>query len=165
MPDLYKLRPAGIANYPMYKGLAKLLGMTTYKVGPETADLFDTLEAHYAEHDFFYVHYKKTDAAGEDGNYAAKVAAIEEIDAFIPRLEALKPDVLVVTADHSTPAALHGHSWHPNPFLLVAPTALPDETGVFTERACGGGLLGRFPSVNAMPLMLAHAGKLKKYGA
>jgi len=165
MPDLYKLRPAGIASYPMYKGLAKLLGMTTYKVGPETADLFDTLEAHFAEHDFFYVHYKKTDAAGEDGNYAAKVAAIEEIDAFIPRLEALKPDVLVVTADHSTPAALHGHSWHPNPFLLVSPTALPDGTGVFTERACGGGLLGRFPAVNAMPLMLAHAGKLKKYGA
>ena len=165
MGDLFKLRPAGIANYPMYKGLAKLLGMTTYKVGPETADLFDTLEARWADHDFFYVHFKKTDAAGEDGNYAAKVAAIEEIDEFIPRIEALKPDVLVVTSDHSTPALLHGHSWHPNPFLLVSPTALPDGTGVFTERACGGGLLGRFPSLRAMPLMLAHAGKLKKYGA
>jgi 2,3-bisphosphoglycerate-independent phosphoglycerate mutase len=165
MGDLFKLRPAGIANYPMYKGLAKLLGMTTYKVGPETSDLFDTLEAHWAEHDFFYVHFKKTDAAGEDGNFAAKVKAIEEIDAFVPRIEALKPDVLVVTADHSTPALLHGHSWHPNPFLLVSPTALPDGTGVFTERACGGGLLGRFPSLRAMPLMLAHAGKLKKYGA
>jgi 2,3-bisphosphoglycerate-independent phosphoglycerate mutase len=165
MGDLYKLRPAAIANYPMYKGLAKLLGMTTYKVGAETRDLFDALEARYAEHDFFYVHFKKTDAAGEDGNYAAKVAAIEEIDAFVPRIEALKPDVLVVTADHSTPALLHGHSWHPNPFLLVSPTALPDGTGVFTERACGGGLLGRFPSLRAMPLMLAHAGKLKKYGA
>jgi len=165
LPDLYKLRPAGIANYPMYKGLAKLLGMTTYKVGTETADLFAALEAHYAEHDFFYIHYKKTDAAGEDGAFSAKVRAIEEIDSFIPRIEALKPDVLVVTADHSTPALMHGHSWHPNPFLLVSPTALPDGTGVFTERECGGGLLGRFPSVNAMPLMLAHAGKLKKYGA
>jgi len=165
MPDLTKLRPAAIANYPMYKGLAKLIGMTAYKVGQETEDLFTTIEAHYAEHDFFYVHYKKTDAAGEDGNFEAKVRAIEEIDAFLPRLEALKPDVLVVTADHSTPALMAGHSFHPNPFLLVAPTALPDETGVFTERECAGGLLGRFPSLRAMPLMLGHAGKLKKFGA
>jgi len=165
MQDLYKLRPAAIANYPMYKGLARLLGMTTYNVGPETRDLFDTLEAHFKEHDFFFVHYKKTDAAGEDGNFEAKVRAIEEIDKFIPRLEALKPDVLVVTSDHSTPSLLKGHSWHPNPFLLVAPTALPDNIGVFTERECAQGLLGRFPSLYAMPLMLAHAGKLKKYGA
>ena len=165
MQELFKLRPAAVANYPMYKGLAKLLGMTTYKVGPETEDLFAALEAHYAEHDFFYVHFKKTDAAGEDGNFAAKVQAIEEIDAFIPRLEALKPDVLVVTADHSTPSLMKGHSFHPNPFLLVAPTALPDETGSFTERECAKGLLGRFGSIFAMPLMLGHAGKLKKYGA
>ncbi len=165
MQDLYKLRPAAIANYPMYKGLARLLGMTTYKVGPETRDLFDALEAHFKEHDFFYVHYKKTDAAGEDGNFEAKVRAIEEIDKFIPRLEALKPDVLVITSDHSTPSLLKGHSWHPNPFLLVSPTALPDNIGVFTERECAQGLLGRFPSLYAMPLMLAHAGKLKKYGA
>ncbi len=163
--DLYKLRPAAIANYPMYKGLACLLGMTAYKVGPETHDLFDTLEAHYAEHDFFYIHYKKTDAAGEDGNFEAKVRAIEEIDAFIPRLEARKPDVLVITSDHSTPSLLKGHSWHPNPFLLVSPTALPDSIGVFTERECAQGQLGRFPALYAMPLMLAHAGKLKKYGA
>lgn len=165
MQDLYKLRPAAIANYPMYKGLAKLLGMTTYKVGTETEDLFAALEAHYAEHDFFYVHFKKTDAAGEDGNFAAKVRAIEEVDAFIPRLEALKPDVLVVTADHSTPSLMKGHSFHPNPFLLVAPTALPDETGSFTERECAKGLLGRFRSIFALPLMLGHAGKLKKFGA
>jgi 2,3-bisphosphoglycerate-independent phosphoglycerate mutase len=165
MTDLYKLRPAAIANYPMYKGLAKLLGMTAYNVGPETEDLFATLEARYAEHDFFYVHFKRTDAAGEDGNFEAKVRAIEEIDAFIPRIEALKPDVIAVTADHSTPALMAGHSFHPNPFLLVSPTALPDETGVFTERACAGGLLGRFPSLRAMPLMLGHAGKLKKFGA
>ncbi len=165
MPDLYALKPAAIANYPMYKGLAKLIGMTTYKVGAATADLFDALEAHWAEHDFFYVHFKKTDAAGEDGAFDAKVAAIEEIDAFLPRLEALKPDVLVVTADHSTPALMHGHSFHPNPFLLVADTAMPDNTGVFTERECAGGLLGRFRSLYAMSLMLGHAGKLKKFGA
>lgn len=165
LPDLTKLRPAAIANYPMYKGLAKLIGMTAYNVGAETEDLFAALEAHYAEHDFFYVHFKRTDAAGEDGNFEAKVRAIEEIDAFIPRLESLRPDVLVVTSDHSTPALMAGHSFHPNPFLLVSPTALPDETGVFTERACAGGLLGRFPSLRAMPLMLGHAGKLKKFGA
>jgi len=165
LQDLYKLRPAAVANYPMYKGLARLLGMTTYKVGPETRDLFDTLEAHYKDHDFFYIHYKKTDAAGEDGNFSAKARAIEEIDTFIPRLVALKPDVLVITSDHSTPSLLKGHSWHPNPFLLVSPTALPDNIGVFTERDCAQGLLGRFPALYAMPLMLAHAGKLKKYGA
>jgi 2,3-bisphosphoglycerate-independent phosphoglycerate mutase len=165
MQDLYKLRPAAVANYPMYKGLARLLGMAAYKVGPETRDLFDTLETHYKDHDFFYIHYKKTDAAGEDGNFSAKVRAIEEIDTFIPRLVALKPDVLVITSDHSTPSLLKGHSWHPNPFLLVSPTALPDNIGVFTERECAQGLLGRFPSLYAMPLMLAHAGKLKKYGA
>jgi 2,3-bisphosphoglycerate-independent phosphoglycerate mutase len=165
MTDLYRLRPAAIANYPMYKGLAKLLGMTAYKVGPETEDLFATLEAHYAEHDFFYVHYKKTDAAGEDGNFEAKVRAIDEIDRFVPRIEALRPDVIVVTGDHSTPSLMAGHSFHPNPFLLASPTALPDTTGVFTERACAEGLLGRFPSLRAMPLMLGHAGKLKKFGA
>jgi 2,3-bisphosphoglycerate-independent phosphoglycerate mutase len=165
MPALYSLKPAAIANYPMYKGLAKLIGMATYKVGAETKDLFDTLEAHWAEHDFFYVHFKKTDAAGEDGNFEAKVKAIEEIDSFLPRIEALKPDVLVVTADHSTPALMHGHSFHPNPFLLVAANVLPDNTGVYTERECVQGSLGRFRSLFAMPLMLGHAGKLKKFGA
>jgi len=165
MPDLYKLRPAAIANYPMYKGLARLIGMKAYDVGPETKDLFDTLEAHYAAHDFFYIHFKKTDAAGEDGHFEAKVRAIEEIDSFIPRLEALKPDVLVVTSDHSTPSLLRSHSWHPNPFLLVSPTAPPDQVGVFTERECAQGLLGRFRSLYAMPLMLAHALKLQKFGA
>ncbi|MCX6566103.1 MAG: phosphoglycerate mutase, partial [Candidatus Aminicenantes bacterium] len=165
MPDLFKLRPAAIANYPMYKGLARLIGMHTYKVGPEPADLFDTLETHWNEHDFFYIHYKKTDAAGEDGNFEAKVRAIEDADRFVPRIEALKPDVLVVTADHSTPALMHGHSFHPNPFVLVSGTALPDDVVTFSERACAKGLLGRFPSLYAMPLMLGHAGKLKKYGA
>lgn len=165
MPELFKVRPAAIANYPMYKGLARLLGMEVMDVSGGTADLFDALEKSYADHDFFYIHYKKTDSAGEDGNFAAKVAAIEEIDAYIPRLSALKPDVLVVTSDHSTPSLLKGHSWHPNPFLLVSPTAGADDVRFFTERACGQGLLGRFRSLYAMPLMLGHALKLKKYGA
>jgi 2,3-bisphosphoglycerate-independent phosphoglycerate mutase len=165
MPELYKIQPAACANYPMYKGLARLLGMEVMDVGAETHDLFDALEAHYKTADFFYVHYKKTDAAGEDGNFEAKVKAIEEIDLFIPRLEALNPDVLVVTSDHSTPCLLKSHSWHPNPFLLVSKSAFPDDVTQFSERACSRGFLGRFPSVYAMPLMLAHAGKLQKFGA
>jgi 2,3-bisphosphoglycerate-independent phosphoglycerate mutase len=165
MQELFKVRPAAIANYPMYKGLAKLLGMAVMNVGSETGDLFDALEKNWAHHDFFYIHYKKTDSAGEDGNFAAKVAAIEALDPFIPRLLALKPDVLVVTSDHSTPALLKGHSWHPNPFVLVSPTAGTDDVQEFTERACAKGILGRFRSISAMPLMLAHALKLNKYGA
>jgi 2,3-bisphosphoglycerate-independent phosphoglycerate mutase len=163
--DLYKIKAAAVANYPMYKGLARLLGMEVKDAGSATSDLFDTLEACYADHDFFYVHFKKTDAAGEDGNDPAKVAAIEEIDAFVPRLEALKPDVLVVTSDHSTPCPLKSHSWHPNPFMIAAASAMPDDVADFSERSCSKGFLGRFPSLYAMPLMLAHAGKLKKYGA
>jgi 2,3-bisphosphoglycerate-independent phosphoglycerate mutase len=165
MAELYKLNPAAIANYPMYKGFAKLAGMEVMNVGSQTHELFDALETHYSAFDFFYVHFKKTDAAGEDGNYEAKVKAIEEIDPFVPRLRALDPDVLVVTADHSTPCLLKAHSWHPNPFLLVSKSAFPDDVPQFSERACSHGYLGRFPSLSAMPLMLAHAGKLKKYGA
>jgi 2,3-bisphosphoglycerate-independent phosphoglycerate mutase len=165
MPELYKLKPAAVANYPMYKGLAKLLGMDVLEVGAETKDLFDALESGFKDHDFFYVHYKKTDSAGEDGNFLAKVKAIEEVDAFLPRLEALAPDVIAVTADHSTPCFLKSHSWHPNPFLLAARSALPDDVTVFSERACSRGFLGRFPALQAMPLLLAHAGKLQKYGA
>jgi 2,3-bisphosphoglycerate-independent phosphoglycerate mutase len=165
MPELFNLRPAAIANYPMYKGLAKLLGMTVMDVGSETSELFGALEKNYNDHDFFYVHYKKTDSAGEDGKFEAKVAAIEALDKFIPRLAALDPDVLVVTSDHSTPALLSGHSWHPNPFLLVSRTAGTDDVAAFTERACAKGILGRFRALYAMPLMLAHALKLKKYGA
>lgn len=163
--ELYKIKAAAVANYPMYKGLARLLGMDVLDAGPATSDLMNSLEAGYGDHDFFYVHFKKTDAAGEDGNDEAKVAAIEEIDAFIPRIEALNPDVLVVTSDHSTPCPLKAHSWHPNPFLVVAASAMPDTVADFSERSCSRGFLGRFPAVYAMPLMLAHAGKLKKYGA
>lgn len=165
MPELYKIRPAAVANYPMYKGLARLLGMTVVDAGSETSSLFEALEKHYKDFDFFYVHYKKTDAAGEDGNFDAKVAAIEEVDAFLPRLAALGPEVLVVTADHSTPSVLKGHSWHPNPFCLVSRFALPDDVARFSERDFGRGLLGSFPALQAMPLMLAAGLKLKKFGA
>jgi 2,3-bisphosphoglycerate-independent phosphoglycerate mutase len=165
MQDLFKIEPVALANYPMYKGLAKLVGMEVVEVGPKIEDLFVTLDEIYAQYNFFYIHIKQTDAAGEDGNYDEKRAAIEETDRHIPRLLGKKPEVLVVTSDHSTPCLLKSHSWHPNPFLLNAATAMPDDVARFTERACCHGYLGRFQAIYAMPLMLAHAGKLKKYGA
>ncbi len=165
MNTLYKITPAAIAHYPMYRGLAKLVGMDILDVKAETKEIFTTLEKHYAQYDFFFLHYKKTDAAGEDGNFRAKVKAIEEIDPFIPRLVALKPEVLVVTSDHSTPCQLKSHSWHPNPFLLRASSAMKDKVNRLSERECSQGHLGRFTSLRAIPLMLAHSGKLKKFGA
>lgn len=165
MAELFKLSPAAIANYPMYKGLARLVGMDVLDTGQELPDLIDTLEKHYQDFDFFYVHVKKADSAGEDGNFKAKKEAIEETDGYIPRLLALHSDVLVVTSDHSTPSLLKSHSWHPNPFLLFAKTALSDKVTQFTEKECSQGFLGRFRAIYAMPLMLAHAGKLKKFGA
>jgi 2,3-bisphosphoglycerate-independent phosphoglycerate mutase len=165
MQELYKLNPAALANYPMYKGLAKLVGMEVIDVGAQLSELFDALEKNYGAHDFFYLHVKKTDSAGEDGNFEAKKKAIEETDKYIPRLLSLQPEVLVVTSDHSTPAILKSHSWHPNPFLLFSKTAQADKVARFSERECSHGSLGRFQSIYAMPLMLAHAGKLKKFGA
>ncbi len=163
--ELFKLKPAAIANYPMYKGLARLVGMEILKAGQNLSDLFDAAEKHYKDHDFFYIHVKKTDSAGEDGNFEAKKEAIEETDSYIPRLLALKPDVLVVTSDHSTPSLLKSHSWHPNPFLLFSENAIADKVMTFSEKECSQGYLGRFQAIYAMPLMLAHARKLKKFGA
>lgn len=165
MSELYKLNPAAIAQYPMYKGLAKLVGMTIFHPTEDLDNLFASVEQNFKDYDFFYVHVKKTDSAGEDGNFEAKRAAIEEVDSHLPRLVALKPEVLVVTSDHSTPCRLKSHSWHPNPFLLYSQSAQPDRVKTFSERECSQGYLGRFQAVYAMPLMLAHAGKLKKYGA
>ncbi|MFB0566419.1 MAG: 2,3-bisphosphoglycerate-independent phosphoglycerate mutase [Candidatus Aminicenantaceae bacterium] len=165
MEELYKLKPAAIANYPMYKGLARLVGMEVLSAGPKVNHLFESLEKHFTEYDFFFVHFKKTDSAGEDGNFVKKKEAIEEIDAFIPRLLSLEPDVAVVTSDHSTPWLLKSHSWHPNPFLLHSKTALPDNVTQFSEKDCSRGYLGRFQALYAMPLMLAHARKMKKFGA
>lgn len=165
MKTLYKLKAVAIAHYPMYKGLARLVGMELLDAGPEVKDLFASLEEHFQDFDFFYIHFKKTDSAGEDGDFASKKAAIEEIDAFLPRVLALEPDVFVVTSDHSTPWLLKSHSWHPNPFLLNSKTAIPDKVTRFSEKECSQGYLGRFQAIYAMPSMLAHAQKLKKYGA
>jgi 2,3-bisphosphoglycerate-independent phosphoglycerate mutase len=165
LSELFKLKPLALAHYPMYQGLARLVGMDVFEVGPELEELISALESHFQDYDFFYVHMKKTDAAGEDGDFDSKRTAIEEADKYIPRLAALQPDVLVVTSDHSTPCLLKSHSWHPNPFLLHAQSALTDDVERFSERACAQGFLGRFQAVYAMTLMLAHAGKLKKFGA
>ncbi len=165
MKEVYGLEPAAIAAYPMYRGLAKLVGMTALPSGTTLDDEFDALERHWGDFTFFYLHVKKTDSSGEDGDFARKVEVIEETDRLIPRLMALKPDVVVVTGDHSTPAVLKSHSWHPVPVLLWAPTARPDRVEQFGERACLRGSLGRFPAVDIMPMALGHALKLTKFGA
>lgn len=165
MGELFKLSPAAIATYPMYKGLAKLVGMEILKTGESIKEEFETLKENFEKYDFFYLHIKKTDSYGEDGKFEEKVKVIEEVDKFIPEVLNLKPDVLVVTGDHSTPAVLKGHSWHPNPFVLFSPYVRVDEIDRFSEKACTRGGLGRFPAVDALPLMMANALKLKKFGA
>ncbi len=163
--DVFGLRAVAVAQYPMYRGVAKLLGMEPVDAGATVDDLFATLERVWSDYDFAFVHVKETDKAGEDGNFERKVEVIEEIDRRIPRLEGLVPDVILVTGDHSTPAALRSHSWHPVPFLLWSPTCRRDDVKQFGERWCqqGGGGLCR--SEDLMPLALAHAGRLAKFGA
>ncbi len=164
--QVFGLNAAAIAVYPMYRGLAKLLGMKMAKVEGETiADEFTTLEKNWGAYDFFYLHVKKTDSAGEDGDFERKVHVIEEVDAQLPRLLALKPDVIIVTGDHSTPAVLKSHSWHPVPVLLAASFVRPDNIAEYGERACARGSLGRFPAKDLMPLALANAQRLTKFGA
>jgi 2,3-bisphosphoglycerate-independent phosphoglycerate mutase len=165
MQELFKLTPAAIATYPMYRGLARLVGMTILPTGETVEEEFDTLRKNWERFDFFFIHVKKTDSYGEDGDFAGKVKVIEKVDRCLPRILDLKPDVLAVTGDHSTPCLLKAHSWHPNPFLLRSPYVRADETAAFSEAACVRGGLGRFPAVEAMALMLANALKLEKFGA
>jgi 2,3-bisphosphoglycerate-independent phosphoglycerate mutase len=139
--------------------------MHLLETGKTIHDEIQTLKKNYDAFDFFFVHIKKTDSYGEDGNFDRKVAVIEEVDGIIPDIVALNPDVLVVTADHSTPSMLKAHSWHPNPFLLVNRYIRPDAVGRFSERDFVRGGLGRFPAKDGMALMLAHSLKLKKFGA
>ncbi|MDP2726864.1 MAG: 2,3-bisphosphoglycerate-independent phosphoglycerate mutase [Dehalococcoidia bacterium] len=165
LSHLYKLRPAAIAIYPMYRGLAKLVGMEVLAAGSSLEEQIQTLRAQWDSYNFFYLHVKDPDRAGEDGNFPAKVQAIGDVDRYLPAIQELGPQVLVVTGDHSTPAVLKGHSWHPVPILLYSPWCVPDGHTEFSERACRLGSLGRFPAVEVMGLALAYAQKLNKYGA
>ncbi|MEA3350305.1 MAG: 2,3-bisphosphoglycerate-independent phosphoglycerate mutase [Chloroflexota bacterium] len=165
--DAYNLKAACIACYPMYRGVSKLVGMDVIHFeGSHPEDEFEAAKRIWDDYDFFFVHIKKTDSMGEDGNFDGKVKIIEGVDAALPALMELDPDVLLITGDHSTPAVMKSHSWHPVPFLLWAPeTVLPDTQTQFGERACALGGLGTFPAVDTMSLALAHAGRLNKYGA
>ena len=163
--EIYNLNPAAIATYPMYRGVARLLGMKVLRTGMTLADQLKTLKEHFAEHDYCFFHVKKTDSYGEDGNFKAKRGVIEEVDKILPGILALKPDVVVVTGDHSTPAVLASHSWHPLPTLLWSRYCRPDGVKKYGERACVAGGLGRLNAVNLMPLAMANALKLAKYGA
>ena len=165
MPEIYKLKPAAIATYPMYRGLARLVGMDVLPSGESITEQLDNVRHYYADYDFFFIHFKSTDARGEDGDFQAKVQAIEDLDGALANLLSLEPDVLIITGDHSTPATLGRHSWHPVPFLLRARWCRPNNVADFSERACLGGGMGRFPATEIMPLAMANALKLDKFGA
>ncbi len=165
--DAYGLKAACVAVYPMYRGVAKLVGMDIVPfTGEKPKDEFAATAQVWDKYDFIFIHIKKTDSMGEDGNFDGKVKIIEQVDAALPALLDLKPDVLMITGDHSTPARLRAHSWHPVPFLLWAPGAhMPDTETTFGERACARGGLGTFPATEVMPLGLAHALRVGKFGA
>jgi 2,3-bisphosphoglycerate-independent phosphoglycerate mutase len=165
MTEIYKLKAAAIASYPMYRGLAKIVGMEVLNTGATIEDELATLKQNYTGYDFFFLHIKETDSAGEDGDYNRKVAALEHIDRLLPGLTALEPDVIVVTGDHSTPTMIKGHSWHPVPVLLYSQWCRPDGVSSFSESACILGGLGRLPATDIMPLAMANALKLDKFGA
>lgn len=160
------LRPAAVAAYPLYRGVAKLCGMDLLDTGFSIREEFETVRSAYGKgYDFFFIHVKKTDSFGEDGNFEGKTKIVEEVDANLPLLLDLKPDVIVVTGDHSTPCALKAHSWHPVPFLINSKACGIDDARAFTESECDRGGLGVFPATAIMDLALANAGKLKKHGA
>jgi 2,3-bisphosphoglycerate-independent phosphoglycerate mutase len=166
MKEVYGLHAAAIAVYPMYRGAARLVGMNILPTGESLEEEAETLRESWADYDFFFLHVKKTDSAGEDGDFARKAQLIEQVDAtVVPALLELEPDVLVVTGDHSTPALLRSHSWHPVPVLLYSRHCRSDAASEFSERACANGALGRFPATDIMPLAMANALRLAKYGA
>ncbi len=165
MQAVYGLRPVAIAVYPMYRGLARLVGMEVAEAGATLSDLIETLRKLWSQFDFFFLHYKYTDSTGEDGNFPAKVEMIEHLDEELPKIRALDPDVLIVTGDHSTPSKLRSHSWHPVPTLLWSPTCRPDPVTEFGESYCLHGGLGQFQARYLLPLAMAHARRLGKFGA
>ena len=165
MRQIYGLKCAAIATYPMYRGLAKLVGMDILKTGDTVEAELETLKVNWAKYDFFYFHVKKTDSAGEDGDFDRKREIIEHVDGLVPEMMALKPDVVIVSGDHSTPAVLKSHSWHPVPTILWSRCCRPDDVETFGEKTCARGALGVFPGKEIMPLAMANALRLVKYGA
>jgi 2,3-bisphosphoglycerate-independent phosphoglycerate mutase len=164
--ELYGLNAACIAIYPTYRGIAQLVGMQVLKVeGTMLQDEFELLEKNWNNFDFLYLHIKDTDLAGEDGDFPRKVRVIEEVDSLIPRVLALNPDVVIVSGDHSTPAALKSHSWHPVPTLIYSKSVRADGIAEFGERVCSHGSLGVFPAKHIMPIALANAQRLSKFSA
>jgi len=163
--EVYGLKAAAIAVYPMYKGLARLVGMDIVGAAQTLDEQITLLEENWDGYDFFFVHFKYTDSTGEDGNFDARVKKIEEFDAVVPRVLALKPTVLIVTGDHSTPALLKSHSWHAVPTLLLSDCCRSDDCESFGENAARRGELGQIEAKYLMPLALANAGRLGKFGA
>lgn len=171
MPDIpsfeqaYGLNALAIATYPMYRGLATLVGMHAPALEGSVENEIAFLKDQYDKYDFFFLHVKKVDSYGEDGNFAEKSKRIEEFDALLPKIMELNPEVLAITGDHSTPALMKGHSWHPVPMLLKSPYVLGGLCTSFSERECTKGELGIFPTFQLMSFMLANALRLKKFGA
>jgi 2,3-bisphosphoglycerate-independent phosphoglycerate mutase len=165
LPELWKLRAAAIATYPMYRGLARLVGMDIVDGGDSLATQLAAVHERWDDYDFFFVHYKPTDAAGEDGDFARKQRAVADFDDCVPELLALEPNVVVVTGDHSTPATMAAHSWHPVPALIWGDHVRPDDSHRFGERACARGGLGTILAKELLPIAFAHASRLTKYGA
>jgi len=163
--EVYGLKAGAIATYPMYRGVARLVGMEVLPTGETIASEVETLTRHWPDYDFFFFHVKKTDSFGEDGNFEGKIKVIEEFDALLPDMLALEPDVIIITGDHSTPALWKSHSWHPLPVLLKSRYIRPDGTREFGERACMSGGLGHLQHMDLMPLAMANASRLVKFGA
>jgi len=163
--EVYGTRAGAIAVYPMYRGLARLVGMDVLDAGQTLDDQCARLKAAWNDYDFFFMHFKYTDSTGEDGNFDAKVKRTEELDAAIPKINALDPTVIIVTGDHSTPSKMKAHSWHPVPTLIASDNCRFDGSTAFGEAQCRQGGLGQFQAKYLMGLALAHAGRLEKFGA
>lgn len=165
LPDLYQLRCGAFAGYPLYRGVAAACGMEVIECGKAAAEVIAAAGERWDDFDFFFLHVKRADQAGEDGDLAAKVAALEEVDAALPALLDRGPAVLAVTGDHSTPAPLKSHSWHPVPVLLHSDRCFADGSRAFTEATAAAGHLGTLRSMDLLGLLLANAGRLAKFGA
>ena len=165
MGQVYGLKALAVAGYPMYRGVASAVGMETAETDWHLDRELAVLRARWSGYDFVYLHVKKTDSAGEDGNFDLKVSLLEEVDQYVPKLLELKPEVFILTGDHSTPSVMRSHSWHPVPLVIHSPWAMPDGLPGFSERHCRAGSLGLMPSTAVMALALAHARRLEKFGA